>query len=396
MSLGTRIRQYRTARGLTLDRLVQRMGGTITKQALSKFENDRATPRPTVLLDIARALEVKAAHLTSEPVYRFELVAYRALASLPKRDAEHIENLVRLELERRILLMDRLGIEHADPFAGATPQVSDVRGAEYAANEVRAVWNLGGGPIGNVVDALESKGVHLIDVNTVREFDGLAVVAIDEDGSRVACGAATRSETSRARQRMSHAHELGHLAMDVSETVDQEKAARRFAGAFLYPEDAVRAEFGSRRSRITQDELFAAKRRWGISMQGVLYRLKDLEILDDAGYVWWCRRINQVGWRSNEPGEQPTEESTWSDVFAHRAAAEGLIAAETLAEYVPRAATRTVPEDIDRRALMKLPRAERERILMAQASEFAAEYAEFIDHEWLDADLVELDSDEQA
>jgi len=36
MSLGARLRQYRTARNYTLDELAERMGGLVSKQALSK------------------------------------------------------------------------------------------------------------------------------------------------------------------------------------------------------------------------------------------------------------------------------------------------------------------------------------------------------------------------
>jgi transcriptional regulator with XRE-family HTH domain len=391
MSLGTRIRQYRTARGFTLDELAGRMDGLVTKQALSKYEKDRAMPRPTVLVALARALDVKAVRLMGEPEYGFEIVAYRALATLPKGEAERIENVVTLELERRLTLMDRLAMEHVNPFAEAVPAVNDVRDAEYAADALRDTWDLGSGPISDVVGTLESKGVHLIDVDGERNFDGLAVFAIDEEGNTIACGVASRAETSRTRQRMNQAHEVGHLALAVSDSVDAEKAVKRFAGAFLYPATAVRGEFGTRRTRITPDELLLAKRRWGISMQAVLYRLRDLEILDELGYIWWCKRINQVGWRINEPGDEPPERSTWNDVYAHRAAAEGLIAAETLADYVPSTRAARYPGDIDRRALMKLPLAERCAIIQAQAEAFADEYNATIDHEWLDADLGERD-----
>jgi transcriptional regulator with XRE-family HTH domain len=395
MSIGTRLRQYRTARSYTLDDLVGRMGGVVTKQALSKYEHDRAMPRPTVLRALARALDIKVSRLVSEPEYRFELVAYRALASLPKKEQETIENTVQLELERRLALIDKLGIAHVFPFESAETPIGDVSSAEYVAGELRHAWNLGGGPISSIVDTLESKGVHLIDIDTERKFDGLAVIATDEYGERVACGIVARREVSRARQRMSHAHELGHLSMQVADGVDDEAAARLFAGAFLYPGDAVRAEFGSHRNRITADELLAAKRRWGMSIQGVLYRLRDLQIIDETSYKWWCMYINRVGWRTEEPGEEPREHSTWIETYAHRAAAEGLIAQETLAEYVPTVGSRTVPEDIDRRALLKLPLAERHATMKAHADAHAAEYNRTIDHDWLDAGLGEWDHEDE-
>lgn len=391
MSLGTRLHQYRTARGYTLDELVARMDGLVSKQALSKYEHDRATPRPTVLIALARALDVKAAHLVSEPRYHFEPVAYRALASLPKKEQETIESAVELELERRLTLMDKLGIVPEYPFGESLDVTHDVSEAERAAEKLRNAWNLGGAPIASVVDTLSSKGVHLIDVDTERKFDGLAVIATDESGERIACCIAARLEVSCARQRMSHAHELGHLSMRVADGLDEESAARRFAGAFLYPADAVRTEFGARRNRVTIDELLAAKTRWGMSVQGVLYRLRDLQVIDETSYKWWCMFINRAGWRTAEPGDEPREYSTWVATYAHRAAAEGLIARESLAEYIPAASSRTTPGDIDRRALLKLPLAERRAYMQTQAEAHAAEYNAMIDRAWLDADLGEWD-----
>jgi Zn-dependent peptidase ImmA (M78 family)/transcriptional regulator with XRE-family HTH domain len=394
VTVGMRIRQYRTARGFTLSELAERMAPPISKQAISKFEHDLTTPRPTTLAAIARALDVKPSRLIGEPRYEFKILAHRALKSLPVKEAERIENTVRIELERRLSLMDVLGLEHKNPFPFERTLVSDVSDAENAAELLRSAWNLGTGPIANVVETLEAKGAHVVDVDTDRSFDGLAVVAGDESGERVACGIATRSEITRARQRMSHAHETGHLAVDVAEGVDEERVARRFAGAFLYPAAAAREEFGARRSRITADELFHAKRRWGVSIQGILYRLHDLGILDDSGYAWWCRYVNQAGWRREEPGDEPPERSTWTGTYAHRAAAEGLIARETLAEYLPEVTGRTAPADLDRRALMKLPLEERRRVLKAHAEEVAEEYNRELDREWLEADLGERgDSD---
>ena len=101
---------------------------------------------------------------------------------------------------------------------------------------------------------------------------------------------------------MNHAHEVGHLVIRAAPEVDEECVAKRFAGAFLLPAAAVRDEFGVRRNRITADELLLAKSRWGISVQGALRRLVDLGVLGEASYKWWCIHINQVGWRTDEPG----------------------------------------------------------------------------------------------
>lgn len=396
MSIGTRMRQYRTARGYTLGELAERMGGIVTKQALSKYEHDRTMPRPTVLVALARALDVKAARLIGEPAYSFEVAGFRALAALSKGEQESITNLVEIELERRIDLTERMGILLPFPFEKTT-KVATVGAAEHAADSLRDEWDLGGGPIGNVMATLESKGVHLFEVEANRKFDGLAVIARDETGKRVACGVAARAETSHGRQRMSHAHEAGHLAMRVADGVDSERAARRFGGAFLFPEAAVREQFGSRRQRITVDELLVAKRRWGVSVQALLYRIHDLEILDDAGYKWWCMYVNRAGWRTVEPGDMAPERSDWAEAHAYRAAAEGLISREVLAEYVPVASARSdhFPGDIDRRGLMKMSLEDRAAIMRAHAESIAEQYNNELDHEWLGADLGEWGSGDE-
>ena len=114
--------------------------------------------------------------------------------------------------------------------------------------------------------------------------------------------------------------------MRVADGLDEQAAARLFAGALLYPADAVRVEFGAHRKRVTVDELLAARKRWGMSVQGVLRRLRDLQVIDETTYKWWCMFVNRAGWRTEEPGEEPREYSTWVETHAHRAAAEGLIA----------------------------------------------------------------------
>ena len=52
-----RIRTLRLARGWTQEELAHAMGGVVTKQALSKYENDKVIPSPVVALRLARALE---------------------------------------------------------------------------------------------------------------------------------------------------------------------------------------------------------------------------------------------------------------------------------------------------------------------------------------------------
>ena len=78
------------------------------------------------------------------------------------------------------------------------------------------------------------------------------------------------------RQRFTIAHELGHMVLDVTPKIDAEKAAHRFAGAFLMPAETLRAKIGKYRISIGWGELFDLKRIFGVSVQALAYRCKDL------------------------------------------------------------------------------------------------------------------------
>ena len=97
--IGQRLRQLRLARGLSLDALAAAIGGAVTKQALSKYEQGSARPSPVVLNKLAEALGVKAAYLWSEPGVEVEFVAYRKASALPKGEQLRVQALVTEGLE---------------------------------------------------------------------------------------------------------------------------------------------------------------------------------------------------------------------------------------------------------------------------------------------------------
>ena len=64
--LGSRLRQFRLALGLSMDELVAAMGGVVTKQSLSKYERGLSMPTAAVLRGLSKALgvsETRVRHL---------------------------------------------------------------------------------------------------------------------------------------------------------------------------------------------------------------------------------------------------------------------------------------------------------------------------------------------
>ena len=106
------------------------------------------------------------------------------------------------------------------------------------------------------------------------------------------------------RKRFNLAHELGHMILSPNPRVDEEKAAHRFAGAFLMPADVLRSEVGAHRSSISIGELVVLKERFGVSIQALAYRCKELGIISQAVFADLYRVFAERGWRA-PPYKEP-------------------------------------------------------------------------------------------
>jgi len=396
--IGQRLRQLRLAHGLSLEELAAKMGGIVTRQSLSKYEHGKMRPSLVVVNKLATTLGVKATDLWSEPTIHVEFIAYRRGSGLPKRERERIESLVSQKLEERVRLQELIGQTNGAAVPVQALHVKTVEDAEPRAREIRERWNLGLDSIASVMGVLESHCIHGVEIDAGDRFDGISAVAYDQEQRVKAAGVVTRCGIAGERQRLNLTHELGHLVLRTPEDMDPrdiEKSAFRFGAAFLAPADTVRREIGSHRRRIALRELLLLKKRFGMSIQALLYRLRDLSIITETHYQQWCREINRRGWRKQEPSELPPEKPQWMHQSVLRAVAEGLVTKETAERMLGEAVEMEQPLSlVERLAFMELPLEERRRILAKQAEKMAGFYEPGSDlmewaEEFVDDELAE-------
>jgi len=387
--IGRRLKQLRLARNLSLEALSAEMGGIVTKQALSKYEHDKAQPTPVVLTKLANVLGVKATYLFNEPVVKVEFIAYRKSSALLSREKERVEGIVEQALEDRFKLQELSG-----QFDGAEIPVKEWRVDEYddaerAAEDLREYWRLGMDPISNTCTALEERALAVLTIDANEKFDGISAVAYDNENQIRAAAIVTRRGIAGERQRLNLAHELGHIVLDISEDIDEERAAFRFGAAFLAPRDRLIKEVGAKRALIQTAELLLLKKQFGISMQALMHRLHDLDIVTDSYYNKWWPMINRYGWKKTEPEELPFEEPTWARRTVLRLLAEGLLNQTEAERILGEAIELEQPVSVvQRRAFMKLPLEKRRQILADQAKKMAEHYEQ--DTEWLEFDGGDL------
>lgn len=382
---GDRLRQLRNARGLSLEELSAALGGMVSRQALWKYEKGKAQPSPAVVSSLARALDVRAVHLWRRPQVDVRFIAYRQGSGLLKRDQERVESRLSLTLEQCVGLRQTVGQTACLDLPVQSLAVESVEAAETAALEIRRRWSLGTDALGSLTGVLEDHGVHVVEVDARDNFDGICALAGDDEGQVVAAAVVIRKGQPGDRQRLELAHELGHLVLAVAAEVDEEKAAFRFAEAFLAPADAVRQEVGAKRSSVSLGELTLLKRRYGMSIQAWIHRLRDLDVITESHSRQWRITLNKLGYRTQEPASLAAERPVWLQRTVLRALAEGLVTREEAEQLTGEKLELVEPLSVvERRALAKLPVDERRRVLAEQAARIAEHYEH--DEEWRDLD----------
>lgn len=373
--IGDRIRQLRLARGLSLEALAARMGGILTKQALSKYEQGKAQPSPVMVNKLAAALGVKSVELWAEPSIRVEFIAYRKGAGLLKSEEAKVESSVTESLERRVRLQELTQQPAAKDVPVRSFAVKRLEDAETAAADLRSQWRLGLDAIASLTSVLEDHLIHVLEIEANERFDGISAVAYGSDDEVRAAAVVTRRGVPGERQRLSLAHELAHLVLRVSGSVDEEKAAYRFASAFLAPAEVLFREVGQRRGAMQAAELLLLKKNLGMSVQAIVYRLRELGIINEAHARSWFIHINRLGWKKREPFEMPAEKPQWLGRNVLRAVSEGALSREEGERMLCSKIDIEAPLSlIERRAFLKLPIEQRRQLLAEQASKFVDHY----------------------
>lgn len=337
--IGEKLKIARAAAGLSLRDLAARMGGRVTAQAIGKYERDEDMPSSGVLIALARALDVREEYLLSDDEIVLEGVDFRKAPKASSREEAVLQAKTIHLLERYIAVEDLLNLRSVDwqQPRGAPYPVTDLRDAEDVARSVREEWGLGHDPIPKLAELLEERGIKILSLD-LDHIDGLAAKVRRKD-RRDARVIVIKKSTWSERKRFNLAHELGHMVMTVDQKVDEEKAAHRFAGAFLIPADSLRAEVGASRSTISLGELVVLKERFGASIQAIVYRCKDLGIIKQSEFSRQFQVFTERGWRTapfEEPGSMNSilEEPRRFERLCYRALAENVISEAKTAELL--------------------------------------------------------------
>jgi Zn-dependent peptidase ImmA (M78 family)/transcriptional regulator with XRE-family HTH domain len=307
-----RIREAREATGLTMEEFAEQLG--ISKQAVGQYEVGQIAPGAPVMSSIIALTGQPPSFFTAARVRSadgFGIPYWRGLKRMNRPDRLRISR--RLEwawdvvnyIERFIDLppVNLPSVEWDFEFGSDTE-------LERIAARVRDHWGLGRGPIHHLAAVMESHGIIIIK-EPVRCDEMDAVSRWQSGRPFILCSA---DKDHLPRKNFDLAHELGHIVLHygieaTAETLSRlEKQADYFAGAFLMPRETFSREVVS----TSLHYFFKLKERWRVSVQAMVYRSKELGLLNKSqvNYLW--RQLTAKGMRKEEPldtafgSEQPT------------------------------------------------------------------------------------------
>ncbi len=318
-----RLKSARTLAALSQDQLVEKMGNIVSKNAISKYEKGQMMADSTILIALSKALNVKPDYFFRPFTVEIENVEFRKKQRLSVKSVSAIKQTVTDFVERYIEVEQFLNIASSFVNPVKNIDISTIQDIDKAALIVRSEWKLGLNALPNVIDLLEDNEIKVIEVDAPDEFDGFSGWA---DGKIPII--VINKNYPVERKRLTALHELGHLILKLNEATSEREKERlcfQFAGAMLIPEPTFKTEIGDVRSHFSIPELVAIKETYGISIQAVMARAKDLGVISESQFIQFRKWISHNRTEEGLGNYKGSEHTFRFKQLIYRAAAEEVI-----------------------------------------------------------------------
>ena len=320
---GQRLKEALQFRGVRMTDLAKQTD--ISKQSLSLYANGENTPPFENVEKIAKALDFPFDYFMTEDLcttvtdntyFRSQASASKLMQNAQKTKLEYVAKVYEVLLNYvdfpvrilpPVLFQGTSNLLEAD---------SDeiLEQIERIASTVRSYWQIGMGPIDNMQYLLESNGIIVTGFpNVDSKIDAFSQRINVKGRETMFIVALALGDKSATRLNFDMAHELGHILMhnwnDSNDTLSKdefnalEKQANMFASALLLPRETFGKAAGPYATNV---EFYRAlKKKWHVSMQAMMYRARQLNLVNANQFQYMMRTISANGERTHERGDMP-------------------------------------------------------------------------------------------
>lgn len=301
----------------------------VSPTAIAKYEKGLMMPSSDVLVVLSQALNMKLDYFfrpftVAIDSSKFE---FRKSSSMGAKKVEAVKYLVCSEIEKYVEIESILGSSPAMSLDYSNTLVETDGEAILMALRFRRDMNIGLDAIASVVELLESAGVKIIEIDhdhsfsgTCNKAGGMPVIVINRN-------------MPSERKRITILHELGHLLMHCAEGVDKEKMCTVFANEVLIPSDRFKVIIGESRHDISLVELQAIQREYGISVDALMAKACQLNIITERRYASYHKKKNALPFFKKEVEMSlfPMEHTNRFERLVYRALASEMISSSKAA-----------------------------------------------------------------
>lgn len=281
---GLELKLLRLFNELSLEDVAEKLGKS--KQYIHKLETGLSYPSEDLLNELTNLFKVKKefffqvhSPLQEDQIHFRSLKTSRQFAKqVVISRAEQLNRLIRY-IEEYVNLpsysINSLDIDH---------NILSGNEIENIADNFRKDYDLGLAPISNLTEFCEDLGIIITDFNSISsEVDALSLICQRPIIVR------NKSKKSASRQRFDIAHEIGHMVLHNGVITGDnltESQAHRFASSLLLPQSMIRTNFPIlfKNGRFDWQKMSEFKQIWGISKAAILYRAKQLNLIDENQY----------------------------------------------------------------------------------------------------------------
>ena len=280
----------------------------VTPATISKWESEGhgQRPEPATLPVLATALNVDPTWFLKDIAKDYsasffrslvgELEMMRAKARARLGFVEAIEDTISEHIE--LPEIDVPDLTNGQDFLSL--RLEDI---EAIAGLLRQHWDLGDGPIDDLLLVIENAGVVVAeDEIGSPKLDGLSRWSLSTNRPYMLLA---QDKRVGVRRRLDAAHELGHIVLHKGVTQAElkknfrliEEQAMMFAGAFLLPAESYEEDIFS----LSLDAMLAMKEKWKVSVGAQIKRLSNMrKISEDYERRLWQYHSYRK-WRAKEP-----------------------------------------------------------------------------------------------
>lgn len=308
---GARLRQALDYSLVTAKSLADGVG--VSPSNITKYMSGDLKPSPNIFEQIRIFLKFPTQYFLDEAsvIPDGEIKQWRSLKAATKRARKRGESILEWQIESHSYFRNYFDFPRFQSINSETPinhRTINSEFIEQITKGLRETWGIGTQPIKNLTRQVECFGICVGHAN----FGSEKLDAVSCIRDKIPFILLNSQVTSAARLRFNVAHELGHILLHSNVTLSDfetdgvfdelEEQAHYFAAALLLPDTAFTNDFWAP----TLKCLEGLKKKWNVSIQAMMRRAFELNLITSAQFSYLNIAISKKGWRSQEPLDDST------------------------------------------------------------------------------------------